>query len=144
MLSGVATALSLAQPSKTVSLTGCGTKLPKYEYRLETPVYWRIDQTAHNKWSSQHELSGLGGILTIGCTHQGIGGDVCDSKDKVKFMIQGEIFEACFAKINGTWKMGVLNLPVDPSTNATISFWSKGLRKDQIEKIISSLRMDNK
>jgi hypothetical protein len=127
--------------TKEIVFRECGTQLPNYQYSLRFPFYWRAKQTTLDISSSYYELRGTDSVFTVSCTNQGVGGDICDDKHRTKFMVDGKNYEACFGKVNGKWNMGVLNLSTDPITNATIAFWSEGLKKSQIEKILSSVKI---
>src|SRR6266511_897041 len=130
--------------TKEVIFKGCGTRLPNHEYSIKFPFFWSVKQTSSDIASNYYEARGLNSTLTVSCTNQGVGGDVCEDNDRTEFMIAGVSYQACYGFVDGKWKMGVLNLSTGPATNATLSFWSDGLEKKQIETILSSLKVFDK
>lgn len=131
----------LSKSTSEITFIGCGTDLPNYKYSLKFPFLWTFKQTMLDSASSYYEVIGPNSVFTVSCTNQGVGGDRCDDKYRTKFIVNGENYEACFGEIDGKWNMGVLNLSTDSVTNATIAFWSDGLEKDQIDKILSTFKL---
>lgn len=130
----------LNRTTKEVVFKECGTDLPNYKYSLRFPFFWTFKQTMLDSASSYYEVSGPNSVFTVSCTNQGVGGDVCDDKYRTKFMVNGKNYETCFGEVDGKWNMGVLNLSTDSVTNATIAFWSDGLEKNKIDKILSTFK----
>lgn len=130
----------LSRSTSEITFIGCGTDLPNYKYSLKFPFFWTFEQTMLDSASSYYEVSGPNSVFTVSCTNQGVGGDLCDEKYRIKFDIPGIEDQPCFGLVDGKWNMGVLNLSTDSVTNATIAFWSDGLEKNKIDKILSTFK----
>lgn len=122
---------------KEIILQSCGSRLPEYKYSIELPANWTVKRSSYDEASTYFKAENNGQLFIISCTNQGVGGG-CEEQFKTKFAIGGKEYDACFSLIDGKFKLSDFNLPPDPKTNATISFWAEGLDRASISKIISS------
>lgn len=129
----------LSKSTSEITFNGCGTDLPNYKYSLKFPFFWTFEQTDLDSASSYYEVSGPNSVFTVSCTNQGIGGG-CDENSRTKISVAGKEYDACFQRVEGEWSLNNLNLPTEKDTNATISFWSEGLNRIEIEKILSTFK----
>lgn len=128
----------IKSPSE-ITFTGCGTDLPNYKYSLKFPFFWTVKQTMLDSASSYYEVSGPNSVFTVSCTNQGIGGG-CEENYRTKISVAGKDYDACLQKNENKWSLSNLNLPTEKDTNATISFWSEGLDRIEIEKVLSTFK----
>ena len=125
---------------KEIVLQSCGSRLPDYKYSIQFPANWMIMRRSYDEASTYFDAIGNSKSFTISCTNQGVGGG-CEPQYRTKFKVGDKEYNACFGLIDGVWKMNDFNLSTDKATNATISFWSEGLERYSIEKILTSFRI---
>lgn len=126
---------------KEIVFQSCGIRLPNYKYSIKFPANWTVVRRSYDEISTYFDATSPDKIFTVSCTNQGVGGDVCDDKYRIKLDIPGINDQPCFGLVDGKWSMGVLNLPTDTKTNATVSFWAKGLEKASIQDILNSYKL---
>ncbi|MBI1863916.1 hypothetical protein HYS03_01770 [Candidatus Woesebacteria bacterium] len=134
---------------KKYSFQGCGPNLSDYQYSIELPGQWNtkkrdLGSELLTKNSVYYDLTKNNMTFTISCTTQGVGGDICDTQYRKTFNVGNQIGEACYGKINGIWKMGVLNLPRNLSNNTVIAFWAEDIEPDLLSKIFSTFQLNSK
>lgn len=129
----------LSSSTKEFVFTSCGSRLPDYQYSVEIPNNWSVYRTTYDSASTYYEAKGENTLFTISCTNQGVGGG-CDEMYHTKIKISGKEYEMCYQEINGKWNMSNLNFFNDSSLKATISFWTEGLDKSEIEELLSSFK----
>ncbi|WKZ25723.1 MAG: hypothetical protein QY322_00190 [bacterium] len=129
----------LSKSTSEISFNGCGTDFPNYKYSLKFPFLWTFKQTVLDSTSSYYEVSGPNSVFTVSCTNQGVGGG-CNKDYWTTINVNGRQYDACLQKIDGTWNMSNVNFSDTSVENIIVSFWSEGLDKIEIEKILSSFK----
>ena len=128
------------QSMKEITLQSCGSRLPDYKYSIKLPANWTIVRRSYDEASTYFDANSDNKTFSVSCTNQGVVGG-CEPQYRTKFKVADKEYNACFGLIDSVWKMNDFSLSTDKATNATISFWSDGLDRLSIEKILSTFNL---